>query len=63
MLLWIILLVVIVWAIWNFTRRGVGPNVGGGDRAEQLLRERYARGEIDTETFHRMLEELRRQPP
>ena len=34
MLLWIILLVVIVWAIWNFTRRGVGPNVGGGDRAE-----------------------------
>jgi len=42
--------------------RGAGA-AGGGvrfDRVEAILRERYARGEIDRETFERMRDELRR---
>lgn len=42
-------------AVWGFgQRRGPwrGPGVGGHeeDRAELILREQYARGEIDAET-------------
>ncbi|MDI3256645.1 MAG: SHOCT domain-containing protein [Kyrpidia sp.] len=43
---------------------GYGP--GGGpqtDRAEQLLRERYARGELDRETFQQMMKDLREYRP
>lgn len=62
MLLWIALVVAIIWGVWMFTRRrpGGGDPMAGHDRAEQLLRERYARGEMDEETFRRMLDELRR---
>lgn len=62
MLFWLVMLIVIVWVAWSVAQRGgVGP--GGGareDRAEVLLRERYARGEIDQTTYRQMLEELRR---
>jgi uncharacterized membrane protein len=41
-------------------RLGAGaPSVG---RAEEILKERYARGEIDRETYERMLTDVRRSP-
>lgn len=61
---WIIPLLVIgliVWAIISFTRsRGTG--FGGGetspDRSLAILKERYARGELDRDTYQRMRAEL-----
>jgi len=39
--------------------QGRGPRAG---RAEAILKERYARGEIDRETYERMLTDVRRSP-
>ena len=63
MFFWLIILVLVVFAVWSFSQRGGWGALGGPkeDRAETLLRERYARGEIDEENYHRMLEELRRE--
>lgn len=59
---WLVVLVVIVLAAWAVAQRGgLGP--GGAareNRAEALLRERFARGEIDQATYRQMLDELRR---
>lgn len=62
MLFWLIVLVAVIALAWSFARRG-GRSAGppsGEDRAEALLRERFARGEIDQETYRRQLDELRR---
>lgn len=68
MLGWTLVLVVVVLMVWALARgRGTG-DVGrgrsgrgtGADRAEEVLRERYARDEIDEETYRRKLDELRR---
>jgi len=64
-LLWIALLGVLVWAVirW-FERRanGVGPQQpsisSSQPSALEILRQRYARGEIDTPTFEQMRERL-----
>lgn len=61
MILWwlliIAIVVVIVWAL----RRGVGSRaLDSRDPAEEALREQYARGEIDEETYRRRRDELRR---
>jgi len=62
MLFWLVVLAVILWIVWTMARRG-GPGSGPAGRedgAEALLRERYARGELDEATYRRMLDELRR---
>ena len=63
--LWIALLVVLVWALISWLNRktttvtpantSVPP---GGPSAMEILRQRYARGEIDTATFEHMRERL-----
>lgn len=58
MLGWLIVLLAIGVVAWLLLRRTGGS---AGDRAEDALRERYARGEIDDETYRRMLAELRRR--
>lgn len=44
-------------------RAGGGPGGYGGspppERAEEILKERYARGEIDQTTYQRMLDDIR----
>jgi putative membrane protein len=57
LLVWLIVLVAIAGVVWLLLRRMGGRS---GDRAEEALRERYARGDIDDETYRRMLAELRR---
>ncbi len=60
-LFWIVILVALVVLIVRvLPRLGAGaPSVG---RAEEILKERYARGEIDREIYERMLTDVRRSP-
>lgn len=65
MVFWIALLIVLVWAlIRGLTRQAttsVQPPISvpfGGPSAMEILRQRYARGEIDTATFEHMQERL-----
>ena len=65
MVLWIALLVVLVWALirWLTSKTSTPmPPVTGtppsGPSALEILRQRYARGEIDTATFEQMRERL-----
>ena len=64
MLFWAVVLFLLVWFAVQLVR-GQGRNDAGGSRrpgggsAAEVLRERYARGEIDRDTFLRMTEDLR----
>jgi putative membrane protein len=63
LLFWLIVIGLIAWFVATLLRRdrGAAPRKGReDDRAESLLRERYARDEIDEETYRRKLDELRR---
>lgn len=58
---WVLILLVIAAVVW-FAASAARRN-GGQPREEtpeQVLKRRYARGEIDRETYQRMLEDLRR---
>jgi putative membrane protein len=63
-ILWIAVLIVLVWAIirWLERRRGVhgqGPATSLNEpSALEILRRRYARGEIDSATFEQMRQQL-----
>jgi putative membrane protein len=61
MLGWLLVLLVILGIVRLLIRRPGGGGEQTEDRAEAALRERYARGEIDDETYRRMLAELRRR--
>lgn len=56
---WLLLVLLVItagWAAISYNRR---PAPQGQDSARQILAERYARGEIDTEEYHRRLDALR----
>lgn len=56
---WVFILALIIFAVWRMAANGrhVGPH---RDPAEEMLRMRYARGEIDAEEYERRLSDLRR---
>lgn len=58
----LVVLVLLVLAVvrGNWWRSGGNRGGGNGDPAETALREEYARGTIDEETYRRRLQELRR---
>ena len=60
---WLILIVVIAGLVWAFGRSRAwrSDQAPPRDPAEDALREQYARGEIDEDTFRRRLDELRRR--
>lgn len=57
-LIGIALVVLLVWAL----ARGLpfGQSGGAGESPEQIVKRRYAKGEIDRETYERMLEDLKK---
>jgi len=57
-LLWIVITVAVVWFVvraWNVRARG-----DGAESAEEVLRRRYAAGEIDDQEYERRLAVLHR---
>jgi putative membrane protein len=59
--LWIAILVILVWALIRWLERKArvpGPSGSASPSALEILRQRYARGEIDTATFEQMRERL-----
>jgi putative membrane protein len=60
-ILWIAILAILVWALirwWERKARVSGPSRSASPSALEILRQRYARGEIDTATFEQMRERL-----
>jgi uncharacterized membrane protein len=55
----ILLVLLMVTGGWFAQRRGTSGPASESDGAEAILRERYARGEIDEQTYRRQAEELR----
>jgi len=63
-LFWVLVLGIVIWLAFQLGGRGRPPGGDAGrSRAEEILKERYARGEIDRETYQRMLDDLRRGSP
>jgi putative membrane protein len=69
-LVWIALLVVLVWALLHWLTTRNAPVIGYHPTpqpyqpsAVEILRERYARGEIDDATFQQMRERLEASTP
>jgi putative membrane protein len=68
-LVWLVLVGVAIWALVRWVdRRTATPGSTSGPSAMEILRQRYARGEIDATTFEQMRERLegssaREQPP
>ena len=58
--IWIALIGLLIWAVSRlFTNRGVLTKpLDRGPSAEEILRQRYARGEIDAATFDEMRRRL-----
>ena len=70
--LWIAVLVVLVWALIRWVSSNSKTSTPtptmmhmppSGPSAEEILRQRYARGEIDTATFEQMRERLQASNP
>ncbi len=72
-LLWLALIALLIWAIVHWLTKKGDNTITPAPSAMEILRRRYARGEIDSETFERMREQLepgtrepvaqKRQPP
>jgi putative membrane protein len=60
MLLWFGLLAVLIWALvrWLTSDRTTSNTSTSATSAPEILRQRYARGEIDEATFQRMRDHL-----
>jgi len=59
MLIWVAVIALVVWLVIRAV--GQRPGGGGSESAEDLLRRRYASGEIDAEEYQSRLETLRRR--
>jgi len=56
---WLLILVFIVTLIWFLIRKGSeSPTESTGESSLEILKKRYARGEIDEEQYRRMKKEI-----
>ncbi|MEW2582931.1 SHOCT domain-containing protein [Streptomyces virginiae] len=69
LIVWALIVAAVVLVVRSFKREGTdspaapAPRSSGGNEAERLLADRFARGEIDDEEFARRLEILRKHAP
>lgn len=56
---WIVGAAFISLVVWALIRSSRGPTNGSSESPEQVLKGRYASGDIDSETYQRMLAELK----
>lgn len=61
-LFWLIVIGLVIWLVYRMVKAQGWMNgpTERPDSAEEILRERYARGEIDRDSYERMQEDLRR---
>lgn len=60
MLFWLVLIVAVGYLVYRLSRNATGTSNGNNERsAMDSLQERYARGEIDIDTYNRMKDQLR----
>jgi len=63
LIFWVLIILVIValvrWAMWS--SRGGRNSWHGEDSAMQILKERYAKGEIDKKEFEEKMKDLNKQ--
>jgi putative membrane protein len=57
---WVFGLAFLVLVVWVVTRAAGGPPGRVDETPEQILKRRYARGELDRDEYQRRLEDLRR---
>ena len=57
---WLVAIVVLVLVVRLVTGSRGGPGSRADESPEQILKRRYAKGEIDREEYQRRLEDLRR---
>ena len=57
---WIVLAAVVLWLVWSTTHRTIRSR--RPQTPEEMLRRRYAGGEIDNAEYERRLARLRRRP-
>lgn len=57
---WIIGLAVLILLVWIVARAAGGPPGRAEETPEQILKRRYARGEMDREDYERRLSDLRK---
>ena len=57
-LLWLVLIIGIVYVLLNLPGRGNSMPPDKNESALDILKKRYARGEIDTEEYERRRDEL-----
>jgi putative membrane protein len=57
---WIIGLAVLILLVWIVARAASGPSGRAEESPEQILKRRYARGEMDREDYERRLSDLRK---
>lgn len=59
-ILWALAIVAVIAVVWKLARRGGGGGTGGGGSAEDVLKRRYAEGDISESEFEQKLADLRR---
>jgi putative membrane protein len=57
---WVVAIVVLVLVVRLVTGSLGGPGTRADESPEQILKRRYAKGEIEREEYQRRLEDLRR---
>jgi putative membrane protein len=59
-IVWLAVAVVIIWAAVRFLTGASRESSKGADSAEDVLKKRYARGEISKEEYEQILRDLRK---
>ncbi len=60
MAMWWILLLLLIFAVWYFASGKGSGSAAPPETPEEILKKRYAKGEIDRDTYEKMLADLRK---